>query len=128
MTQNLVWEYSAGNSITFKPLPSTLSMSINRLIYVDQNIDGTILVTDTDKYQRMISFTSYISGADANTLHDQLTGGAIDYTGAYPRITTWTWVTGTTETNIEVVITSIAFKDTHAGNWEVSITMVEKTQ
>ncbi len=120
------WEYSSGNSVSIKT--NDLKMQINREIYEDKVIDGTIKITDTDNYQRIFTCSAMIPAADANTIHDQLIGGSIDYSGSYPRITKIYWDGSTTETNIEVYIANITLQDLGQGNWNIQLTMREKDE
>jgi hypothetical protein len=123
----IVWEYSDGNTISFNT--DDLKVEIRKPYFsVDVRVDGTIVVVDPDIRQRVFTFSSTITGANANTLHDQVNGTSIDYSGAYPKIQTLTWVSGTTETNIEVAITSLSLSDLGNGQWGVNVTMVEKDQ
>lgn len=123
----IVWEYSLGNKITFNT--DDLKIDIRKPYFrVDTRVDGVKVVTDPDIRQRVFTFTSVISGADANTLHDVVYGTAIVHSGAYPNIDTITWVSGTTETDIEVAITSLTLTDMGTGHWHVACTMTEKDQ
>jgi hypothetical protein len=123
----IVWEYANGSTITF--YTDDLKVEIRKPYFsVDIRIDGTIVVTDPDIRQRVFTFSSVVTGAIANTLHDVENGTAIDYTGDYPRIQTLTWVSGTTETNIEVATTNLVLSDLGNGQWGVNMTLVEKDQ
>lgn len=120
------WEYSDGNSVEIKT--NDLKITINRKIYEDHVVDGTIIITDTDHYQRVFSCSAMIPAADANTIHDQMIAGTIDYTGAYPRLTTIYWDGSTTETNIEVYISQITLQDMGDGYWQIQLQMKEKDE
>ena len=121
------WEYSNGNTIDFKT--EDLKIRINRPYFrIDTRVDGVKVVTDLDFKQRIFTFSSIISGADMNTIHDQLIGGAIVYTAEFPNIEKIYWTGATTEDGIEVAITSFEAQDLGHERWRVAITMTEKDQ
>ena len=119
------YEYSDGNTISFKT--NDLRIAYKRQQWVDQRVDGTIVVTDTGNTQRTFTFTAYLSGATMDTL-DSVQMAAITYSGAYPRIKTIYWNGATTETNIEVSLAEFDTLDSGMGWWLVSARMVEKDQ
>ena len=125
------WEWKAADPteyiITFNT--DDLKIEIRKPYFaVDVRVDGTIVVTDPDIRQRVFTFSSVLTGANAKIFHDLENGTTLDYSGAYPRIKTLTWASGQTETNIEVANTTIKFSDLGSGQWLVNVTMVEKDQ
>jgi hypothetical protein len=122
----VTYEYSAGNSITFKTNDLRVK-EVRSHIKIDTRVDGTRVVTDPGYVYKSFSFTAIISGATMDTL-DSVQSAAIDYTGAYPRITVLYWTGATTETNLEVAITDLIATDLGAGWWHVAITMEGKNQ
>ena len=122
----VTWEYSAGNSITFKSNDLRVQ-EIRSHLRIDTRVDGTRVVTDPGYAYKTFTFSSIISAATMNTL-DSVLSGAITYSGAYPRITTLYWNGTTTETNIETAITSLQATDLGSGWWHVAVTMEEKDQ
>ena len=119
------WEYSDGNSISFKT--NDLKIAYRRLEWTDTRVDGTRVVTSTGQAWRVFTFTSTISGNDMDTL-DGVMMGSITYSGAYPRITTMYWDGDSTETNIETIMTKLEVLDQGQGWWNVAITLEEKDQ
>jgi len=122
----IIYEYTNGNVINFKTNDLTIEPT-RPLLHVDVRVDGTIVVTDPGFAQTTFAFTATISGNDMDTLYGVQTA-AIDYTGGYPRIQKIYWDGDSTETNIEVALTSLKVLDKGAGWWRVAILMVEKDQ
>lgn len=123
----IVWEYTAGNKITFNT--DDLKIEIRKPYFsVDIRVDGEIVVSDPDIRQRVFTFSSVISGAIANTLHDIIMGGTIAYSAALPNIDLITWASGVTEADIEVAIQSVTLTDLGNYQWGVNMVLVEKTQ
>jgi hypothetical protein len=121
------WEYSDGNTISFKTNDLKITYH-RRFMRVVTRKDGTRVVVDpNDTQYRVFSFSAVISGNTMDTL-DGVMMGSITYSGAYPRITTLYWDGDSTETNIETAITSLATEDLGNGYWRVHITMEEKDQ
>jgi len=118
------YEYSAGNSISFK---AWLTVSYKRIEWVDTRVDGTRVVTTTGQAYRIFTGTALIDGATMDTL-DGVQMGAITFSGAYPRITVLYWNGATTETNIEVIMTNLQVIDKAQGWWNVALTLEEKDQ
>jgi len=122
----VTYEYSAGNSITFKTY--NLKITYTRPgLHVDTRVDGVKVVTDPGFVQRIFTCTALIPGATVNTLNTVQTG-AIDYTGAYPRITVIYFTGATTITNVEVALTSLEVVDQGPSGWTVALTLTEKNQ
>ena len=122
----VTWEYSAGNSITFKSNDLKVK-EVRSHLQIDTRVDGTRVVTDPGYAYKTFTFTSIISAATMDTL-DSVLSAAITYSGAYPRITTLYWNGATTETNIETAITDLQATDLGSGWWSVAVTMEEKDQ
>ena len=119
------YEYSAGNTISFKT--NDLKIKYTRpFMHVDVRVDGTIIVTDPGLKQNIYTFTSTISGDNMDIL-DGVQRAAITYTGDYPRIKKVYWDGDSTETNVEVALTSLEVLDRGAGWWRVAVTLTEKT-
>jgi len=118
------YEYSAGNSITFKAL---LTVTYKRIEWVDTRVDGTRVVTTTGQAYRVFSGTAMISGNTMDTL-DGVQMGSITFSGAYPRITVVYWDGDSTETNVEVIMTNLQVLDQGQGWWNVAVTFEEKDQ
>jgi hypothetical protein len=122
----VTYEYSAGNSITFKTDDLNIEY-INPGYHEDVRVDGIIVVTDPGYSYKRFTFTAILEGATMDTFDTVLTG-AIDHTGAYPRITKIYWNGATTETNIEVGRPKVRTIDRSAGWWHVAVTLGEKDQ
>jgi len=122
----VIYEYSAAATITFKTNDLKITY-LRHKMRVDVRVDGTRVVTDPGLKQRLFTFTAVISGNDMDTL-DSVQTGAIVYTGLYPRIQKIYWDGDSTETNVEVALTSLDVLDRGAGWWRVAITMAEKDQ
>lgn len=120
------WEYVNGSSITFKTDDLNIEY-INPRYREDVRVDGTIVVTDPGQSYRRFSFTALLTGDDMDTF-DSVLVGAIDHTGAYPRITKIFWDGDSTEVNIEVGRPKVRTLDRGAGYWTVHITMGQKDQ
>jgi len=120
------YEYSDGNTISFKT--NDLKITYTRpKMRLDIRVDGTKVVTDPGFKQNIYSFTTTISG-DTMDILDGVQRGAITYSGAYPRVKKIYWDGDSTETNIEVAMTSLEVMDRGAGWWRVAITLMEKDQ
>ena len=122
----VVYEYSAGNSISF--FTENLSIEYRRThMFVDVRVDGSIYVSDADIVQRVFRCTAHnLSGSTINTLNTQYTGG-IDYSGAYPRLTAIYFAGATTITNVEVALTRLKVIDMGQGYWTAELEFTEKT-
>ena len=124
-TAQVIYEHSAGSTLSF--FTNNLSITIKRpTLSVDVRPDGTKLVTDSAAYQRIFQCTGVLTGANAKILHDWLIG-AITYSGDYPRLTTVTFASGQTITNIEVAITACRLTDLGAGMWQAEMEFTEKS-
>jgi hypothetical protein len=123
---HITYEYTAGNTITFKSNDLKVREARSHL-RIDTRVDGTRVVTDPGHTYKIFTFSSIISGATMDSL-DTVQSGVIDYTGAYPRVTVLYWNGTTTETNIEVAITDLVATDLGSGWWHVAVTMEEKDQ
>jgi hypothetical protein len=95
--------------------------------------DGAIKVIDSNRVQRVYSFTAQLSSTDAFKLEGYLRpGSAPDYSTAYPRFVKVYKTPTTYEENVEVVC--VAFKMgppmPKGTDWEyqVSMTFKEKTE
>jgi len=125
MAYQIVYEYSAGNSITF---PSNdMTVNYERLEWVDTRVDGTRVVTSTGIGWRTFSGTARINGDTMDTL-DGIQTGAITFSGAYPRLTVVYWDGDSTETNVEVRLARLQVLDKGQGWWDVSLFFEEKDQ
>ena len=124
-TYQIVYEYSAGNSISFKS--NDMSVDYHRLEWTDTRVDGTRVVTTTGIGWRTFSGTAIISGGTMDTL-DGIQSGAIVFTGAYPRLTVIYWDGDSTETNVEVRMTTLRVLDKGQGWWLVALGFEEKDQ
>jgi len=124
-TYQIVYEYSAGNSISFKS--NDMSVDYHRLEWTDTRVDGTRVVTTTGIAWRTFSGSAYISGNTMDTL-DGIQTGAIVFTGDYPRLTVIYWDGDSTETNVEVRMTSLRVLDKGQGWWLVAVGFEEKDQ
>lgn len=125
-TAQVVYEYTAGNSISF--FTENLSIEYRRThMHVDVRVDGSIYVSDADIVQRIFRCTAQnVAGATINTLNTQYTGG-IDYSGAYPRLTAIYLTGATTLANIEVALSKLKVTDMGQGYWAVDLEFTEKT-
>lgn len=122
----VIYEYTDGNTISFKT--NDLQIKFTRpKMRIDTRVDGTIVVTDPGNSQVVLIFSATISGNDMDTLHGVQTG-AITYSGGYPRVQKIYWDGDSTETNLEVALTSMTVTDKGAGWWQVNITLMEKDQ
>jgi len=124
----VTFEYSAGNSVTFKT--DNLTITYDRpFLSMTPRSDGAMIVTDAGVGVRSFAFSATITGAEANTL-DGVLMAAIDYTGAYPRITVINWSGAATETNVEVFVTrnGCSLRDMGSGEWLCTMKMMEKTR
>lgn len=123
----VIYEYSNGNTISFKT--NNLKVSYHReFMRVVTRKDGTRVVIDpNDTQYRTFAFSAIISGNDMDTL-DGVQMGSITYSGDYPRIQKIYWDGDSTETNVEVALTSLVATDLGKGWWNVDITMEEKDQ
>ena len=89
--------------------------------------DGKIYVDDPAIIQRTFTGTGLISGADMNELNTVQTA-AITYSGGFPRIKKIYFSGAVTISNVEVVLANgWSGSDMGNGFWQVSFTMVEKT-
>ena len=121
----VIYECSDGNTISFKT--DDLKVNYHRDgLKVSRRPDGKMYVDDPGVEYRTFVFSALISGNDMDTL-DGVQMAAITYSGAYPRIQKIYWDGDSTETNIEVVLTSLSSADLGNGWWHVEITMEEKT-
>lgn len=121
------YEYSDGNKISFKTNDMKIDYRREKL-RVDTAIDGTRTVVDPNTTQyRVFTFSAYLTGDNMDTL-DGVQMGSITYTGAYPRNQKLYWDGDSTETNIEVVITSLTSQQVGHAHWLVNITAEEKDQ
>lgn len=125
MADQVVYEYSDGNSVTFKT--NDLKISYKRLEWVDTRVDGTRVVTSTGQAWRVYTCTSVITGDNMDTL-DSVQMGSITFSGAYPRLTVIYWDGDSTETNQEVIMTDLTVLDQGQGWWLVSVTFEGKDQ
>jgi len=125
-TPQVVFEYSAGNSLSF--FTENFSIEWNRVhAYVDVRVDGSIYVSDADIVQRTFRCTAKnVTGSTVNTLNTVYMAG-IDYSGAYPRLTTIYLAAATTLTNVEVFLKKPKATDMGQGYWMVELEFVEKT-
>ncbi len=124
----VIWEYTNGNTISFKT--DNLQIRYRKPgMRTDIRVDGIKVVTDPGNRQYIFTFTATLSGDDMDTL-DSVERGAIDYTGAYPRIQKIYWDGDSTETNIEVAIPDggLTVVDFGEAGWVVNIIMEEKDQ
>lgn len=121
------YEYSDGNTISIKA--ETVGIRIVRPhLRVTTRVDGTRVVTDSGVSYVVVRCIGMISGDDADILHGVQTG-AIDYTGAYPRLKKIYWDGDSTETNIEVALVGEAvLNDLGDGWWDISLEFEEKDQ
>jgi hypothetical protein len=126
MVYQVVYEYSAGNSISMYSNDLTVKYARPKM-RIDTMVDGTIKVTDPGNSQRTFMFSTVLNGDTMDTL-DSVQTGSITYTGAYPRNQKVYWDSDSTESNVEVAITDMTAKDLGSGWWLVTITMVEKDQ
>ena len=120
------YEYSAGNTITFKTDDMRVA-PVRPLLRVDTRVDGIRVVTDPGFSYRVITCTALIDGDTMDTL-DSVQGAAIDYTGAYPRLKKIYWDGDSTETNVEVALMDMNEIDRGAGWWLMSLRFEGKDQ
>ncbi len=120
------YEYTDGNTISFKTNDLRIRYTRPRM-RVDVRVDGTKVVTDPGNKQNVYTFTSLITGNTMDTL-DGVQRAAITYSGNYPRIKKIYWDGDSTETNIEVALTSLEVIDQGPAGWLVAITLTEKDQ
>lgn len=119
------YEYSDGNSITFKTYDLKVT-PVRSHLKIDTRVDGVRVVTDPGFSYRVITCTALIDGDTMDTL-DSVQGAAIVYSGIYPRLTVLYWDGDSTETNIEVALMSCDAAD--LGDWwNVSLRFEEKDQ
>jgi len=125
-TPQVVFEYSAGNSLSF--FTENFSIEWDRPhMYIDVRVDGSIYVSDADIVQRTFRCTAKnVTGSTVNTLNTVYMAG-IDYSGAYPRLTTIYFAAATTITNVEVALKKPKVIDMMNGYWMVELEFVEKT-
>lgn len=123
-TAQVIYEYTAGNTLSF--FTNNLKIIAKRPgLSIDCTVDGTLVVTDTSASQLIFTCDAELSGADWNTLLG-VQRAAIDYTGAYPRLTTVYLASATTLTNVEVALWECTGTDLGDGRWSVHLEFREK--
>ena len=120
------YEYSAGNTISFKTDDMRVA-TVRPDLRVDTRVDGVRVVTDSGISYRVITCTALLDGNTMDTL-DSVQGAAIDYTGAYPRLKKIYWDGDSTETNVEVALMDMNEIDRGAGWWLMSLRLEGKDQ
>ena len=118
------WEYSANNIIIFKTTDLDI-LYVNPGYKEDVRVDGTIVVTDPGNTYKKFVFSALLTGDEQDTL-DAVLMGAIDHTGAYPRIKNIFWDGDSKETNVEVGRPQLQTLDRGPSGWRVRVTLGQK--
>lgn len=125
MSDIIEFEYSAGNTVSLPTDNLEIDYQRHRMKF-DISADGDIMVNDQNIPQRTFSCSCLLDASKAKELNDHYVSD-ISYGDTYPKITTLYWEGETTETDILCAIASMKIVSRVDGQWNVSITLKERT-